>query len=90
MALEQAGRRKLKSKRRQSVRKSVRQAGTCKLPVEILDMIANYLPSQAKANMEKAWVLVSVTPSGILGSLPRSFMRSKMLRMRTLIGSVYA
>lgn len=55
MALEQADRRKLKSKRCQSVRKSVRQAGTCKPPVEILYMIANYLPSQAIANMEKAW-----------------------------------
>ncbi|KAB8209733.1 hypothetical protein BDV34DRAFT_6958 [Aspergillus parasiticus] len=55
VALEQADRRKLKSKRRQSVRKSVRQIGTCNLPVEILYMIANYLPSQAIANMEKAW-----------------------------------
>ncbi|RAQ53404.1 hypothetical protein AFGD_001779 [Aspergillus flavus] len=55
MALEQADRRKLKSKRCQSVRKSVRQAGTCKPPVEILYMIANCLPSQAIANMEKAW-----------------------------------
>ncbi|KAE8347879.1 hypothetical protein BDV24DRAFT_157359 [Aspergillus arachidicola] len=55
VALEQADRRKLKSKRRQSVRKRVRQVGACNLSVEILYMIANYLPSQAIANMEKAW-----------------------------------
>ncbi|KAE8418244.1 hypothetical protein BDV36DRAFT_295279 [Aspergillus pseudocaelatus] len=55
LALEQEDRRKLKSKHRRPVRKRVRQVKTCNLPVEILYMIAECLPSQAIANMERAW-----------------------------------
>lgn len=43
------------SRHRRPVRKRVRRVRTCNLPVEILYMIADYLPSQAIANIESAW-----------------------------------
>jgi hypothetical protein len=54
LALHQAEKRKLKGKRSGPVRHEVQQFWICNLPMEVLYMIFEYVPSQTVANLEKA------------------------------------